>query len=312
MHLEAFTRKQFGHVSVEQAATVAVSPQDLYRLRKRGLLVHVHRSVYRAASVAPSREGDLMAAVLAGGPDAVAGYSSAIRLHGITRVPLAPQPEIVVPGRVAPVIPGVTVHCTRELEACDRTTVSGIPATSPARTNIDLADDRLDQAETMALTDDLICRKGTTRAWMHRRARHLANGRKGAGVIARLTASEAEAEFWSWLERRFDTAVVQAFNLPPPAYNVAVHDAKGRIGIADALWSFDRDVVAELDGLRFHQLTADRRRDSRKANRYAASNRIPLRFTYLDVVKHPAVVAEEIRAALRTAGASTPRGVGAR
>lgn len=301
-HLTAFTTKQHGHVNVAQAAKVGVSPQDLYRLCRRGLLVRVHRSVYRVASVPTSRDGDLMAAVLAGGPDAVAGYSWAIRLHGITRVPLTPEPEIIVTGRVPPVIAGVTVHCTRELEACDRTTVRGIPTTSPARTNVDLADDRLDQAEIMALTDDLICRKATTRRWQHRRARHLARGRKGADVIARLTAPEAEGEFWSWLERRFDTAVVRAFRLPQPAYNVAVHDAKGRIGIADALWSFARDVVVELDGLRFHQLTADRRRDSHKANRYAASNRIPLRFTYLDVVKHPASVAEQIQAALRTAG----------
>lgn len=59
--------------------------------------------------------------------------------------------------------------------------------------------------------------------------------------------------------------------------------------------------MTELDGLRFHRRTSDRQRDSRKSNRYALSGRIPLRFTYTDVVSDPAAVAAQIREALAVA-----------
>lgn len=182
-------------------------------------------------------------------------------------------------------------------------TVRGIPATSGARTAIDLADGHLTATEIMAMVDDLICRKATTRAWLHRRARALAAGRAGVGVIVRITRPGAEDDFWSWLERRFDTGVVAAFGLPSPAYNVSVRDRRGRIGIADACWDGPRDVVVER--LRFHRLAASRRRDARKANRYALSGRIPLRFTYVDVVEHPAWVAAQVREALEASGRLT-------
>ncbi|HVL98472.1 MAG TPA: type IV toxin-antitoxin system AbiEi family antitoxin domain-containing protein [Egibacteraceae bacterium] len=306
--LARFTAGQYGHVTVRQAATAGVTRQDLHRLTRRGLLVRAHPRVYRVAFVPVTREGRAMAAVLSAGPKAVLSFSWAAWLHGVDRVPLTREPEVTLPGRLAPELPGVTAHSTRLLERCDITTVRGIPVTSGARTSVDLADDRLRDTEIMALTDDLICRKATTRAWQHRRACALAAGRAGVGVIARITRPGAEDEFWSWLERRFDRDVVRAYGLPRPAYNVALHDERGRIGIADACWAGPRDVVVELDGLRFHRLTADRRRDSHKSNRYAVSGRIPQRFTYTDVVSDPAAVAAQLRHALRAAG--HPAGVG--
>lgn len=300
--LSPFTTDQYGHVTTVQAATVDVSPKDLHRLKNRQLLVRAHARVYRMVCVPETREGHAMAAVLAGGEGAVLSHSWAAWLHGIDRVPLTEEPEITKPGRMPPRIPGLAVHSSRELESCDTTTIRGIPVTSGARTNVDLADGRLDHSEIMAVTDDLICRKATTRAWQHRRACHLAAGRAGVSLIMRITRPGAENEFWSWLERRFDSGVVTAFNLPRPAYNIAVHDDRGRIGIADACWRGPRDVVVEVDGLRFHRLTAARRRDSRKSNRYALSGRIPLRFSYIDVVRHPAAVAAQVREALAAAG----------
>lgn len=132
----------------------------------------------------------------------------------------------------------------------------------------------------MALTDDLICAKKTSRAWQFERACSLAAGRAGVDVIMRITRPGAEGEFWSWLERRFHVAIVTAYDLPIPQYNVPLRDTEGLIGYADVCWELARSVVVELDGLRFHRLTKARGKDSRKANRYALSGRIPLRFTY--------------------------------
>lgn len=299
--LSRFTAVQHGCATTRQAASAGITAKDLHRLAVRGLLVRVHRGVYRVAGVAETREARAMAAVLAGGDGAVLSRSWAAWLHGIDRVALAPLPEIINPGRVRLRIPGVTVYASRELDRCDVTAVRDIRVTSGARTAVDLAS-KLSEDEVMAVTDDLLCSRATTRRWLHSRACHLAAGRAGVQVIVRITRPGAEDEFWSWLERQFDAGVVRAFGLPLPAYNVAVHDRHGRIGVADACWQGPRDVVVELDGLRFHRLTRDRRRDSHKANRYAVSGRIPLRFTYIDVVRHPDMVARQVRDALRAAG----------
>lgn len=301
IELQPFAVKQHGHVTVWQALQAGVSRQTLSRLTKQGALVRVHPGVYRLASAPVSLEGRAIAAVLAGGPGALASHSWAARLLGVTRVPATREPEITCPGTWSPQIRGVRVHNSRQLDRCDLTTVGRVPVTSGARTAVDLAHDRLDQAATMALVDDLITLEATTRAWQHRRAHELGNGRAGVDVIARITKPGAEDEFRSWLERCYDVAVVQAFGLPRPSYNVAVHDKRGRIGIADAVWDFGRGVVVELDGLRFHSLSKDRQRDVGRTNRYVLSGRIALRFSYLDVVRTPGKVADQVRQALEAA-----------
>lgn len=299
--LQPIARDHHGIVSHAQAATVGVSRDDIHRLIKQRAAVRVHRGVCRLASAPTTFESRAMAAVLAGGKDAVLSHSWAARLWGLTRTPATEQPEIIRPGTDPARIPGVIVHTSRELDRCDVTASRGIPVTSGARTAIDLCHDRLDVAGTMAVVDDLIGLGATSRKWLYLRACHLVKGRSGVQVIARITEPGAEEEFRSWLERFFDKAVVVAFDLPRPAYNVAIHDEHGRIGIADAVWQMRREVVTEVDGLGFHHLAEDRRRDSKKTNRYALSSRIPLRFTYEDVLRAPADVAHQIRQALDAA-----------
>lgn len=238
-----------------------------------------------------------MAAVLAAGEGAVAAGSWAARLHGVERAEPTEEPEVLRPGRRKPLLTGVIVHRTVELARCDTTSLRGIPTTSGARTVIDLSSN-LEASDVMALADDMICRRRTSRDRLYRRARELQRGRGGVNTIVAITHPDAEGDFWSWLERWFSQNVVAQFGLPQPAYNVAVHDDEGFIGHADACWERRLTVVAELEGLRFHNLPSARRRDARRANRYALSGRIPLRFTYEDVTKEPGRVAAEIRRAL--------------
>lgn len=269
----------------------------IHRLQAQALVEGVHRTVYRLTSVPVTWKGRLMAAVLAPGPDAVASHAWALRLHGLDRVQLPHTPQVTIPASRVRTVAGVEIHRSRELDRCDIVTVDGIPATSGARTAVDLASP-LSELMLMTVVDELICRRRSTRQWMHRRACHLRPGRPGVAVVVRITRPEAEDEFWSWLERRFDRDVVARFGLPVPASNVPVFDAHGRIGYADASWEPRWPVVTELDGLQFHTLSEARRRDARRHNRYAMSGRISLRFTYRDVVQTPEQVARAIREAL--------------
>lgn len=299
--LQPFALEQLGHVSLAQAASVDVTRHDVYRLLRQHVLVRVHQGVFRLASTPVTFEGRAMAAALAGGRGAVVSHSWAARLWGATRVPLTEQPEITCPGRVPHRIVGVTAHSSRELDRCDITQSQRVPVTSGARTAVDLSHDRLDEAKAIALVDDLIGMRATTRRWQYLRAFHLVRGRAGVHTIVRITKPGAEGEFRSWLERHFADGVVSAFELPRPSYNVPVYDERGRIGLADALWQLGCEVVGEVDGPRFHHLPEDRRRDNQKTNRYTVSGRIPLRFSYEDILSRPAEVADQIRRALRAA-----------
>lgn len=310
--LSDLAKDQHGHFCMAQCHERGIGRRTVAALRAAKEIERVHRGVYRMASARDCWQGRLMAAVLAAGPGAVASHAWAAKLHGVERVWVPTTPEVSIPCERRAVIPGVSVHRSRAIASCDTTTKDRIPTTTGARTNIDLAA-RLSTAQIMALTDDLICTKKTSRKWQHERACELAEGRAGVGVIVQITKPDAEGEFWSWLERRFHVGVVTAYDLPVPSYNVPLHDADGLIGYADACWERARSVVVELDGLRFHTLSKARGTDARKANRYALSGRIPLRFTYLDVVAEPAQVARTIVAALqqachREAGAGGPPG----
>lgn len=263
-----------------------------------------HPNVYRLAAAPVTWKGRLMAGVLAARTGAVASHGWAAKLHGIERVDVPVQPEVTIGATSVRVIEEIRVFRTRELQNCDIVTVDGIPATSGARTAVDLAG-WLGKADTMAVVDDTICLRRSTRRWLHRRACALRKGRRGVEVIVWITRPGAEDQFWSWLERRFDRDVVARFGLPAPAYNVGVRDGRGLIGHADASWEPRWPVVVEMDGLHFHRLTGNRRKDARKHNRYATSGRIPLRFTYEDVTKAPQQVARTIREALERAPART-------
>lgn len=300
--LHTLATDQHGHFSTSQALAQDVSRRTLAALLAAEEIVRVHRGVYRMASTPLTWRGRLMAAVLAAGPGAVASHAWAAKLYEMERVWTPTKPDVCIPWQRTAVVPGVSVHRSRDLRSCDTTTVDKIPTTSPARMNVDLAAG-LSAAQTMALTDDLICAKKTSRAWQYERACSLAAGRAGVDVIMRITRPGAEGEFWSWLERRFHVAIVTAYDLPVPQYNVPLRDTEGLIGYADVCWELARSVVVELDGLRFHRLTKARGKDSRKANRYALSGRIPLRFTYQDVVGNPEQVARTVKAALEQARA---------
>lgn len=314
--LNAVVADQHQHFATAQAVACGVSPRVVARMHRTGETTRVHRGVHRMASAPVTWRGRLMAAVLAAAPPitaprsvrpqdgAVASHGWAAKLHGIERIDTPDSPEVTITVPHALEIPDVRVHRTRRLERCDITTVDGIPVTSGARMAVDLAAG-LDEANVMALADDLICLHATTRPWLHTRATALCAGRRHVDVLVRITAPEAEGEFWSWLERTFDQTVVRAFDLPPPAYNVPLHDRRGRIGIADACWAGAVTVVVELDGLRFHQLTSQRGNDQRKHNRYATAGYVPLRFGYRDVVREPDRVAAVIAEALAGAGPQT-------
>ena len=129
---------QHGRVAHRQLVEAGVDRDRIKRWTADGRLRRVHRGVYAVGHRAPSAHADLMAAVLAGGPGAVASHRSAAHLLGLRRSP-APRPEITVPSTSGRRRPAIVVHRVRALPAADVARCHGIPSTTVPRTLLDLA-----------------------------------------------------------------------------------------------------------------------------------------------------------------------------
>lgn len=240
---------QDGLVSLSQIGLTEDAVQWAIR---DGILRRYRRGVYRVVGTPDSVWQPLRAALLAAG-DAVASHRAAAALHRFPGV-LPAAAEITVFCRASPRLQGVTVHRATLLVADDITVVDGFPATTPARTVVDLAAtthpvllermlDRCDPLEVDACLD----RIGTASRRGTRPLRAMLDARIGG---------ESPLE-QLWLRR------LRRVGLPSPVlgYQLVVGD---RVLVLDMAWPEHR-VALEVDGWSTHgtrtQFDRDRERD---------------------------------------------------
>lgn len=141
---------QRGMFTSAQARALGVDRVALARLAKRGQVERVLHGVYRSGGAPSLREGDVLAAWMSLEPETpsyerdrgpggfTASLNTAAWLHGLGE--LNPTPIVFShPGRRQTRREGLS-FIDRELDGGDVTVVSGIPATTPARTVLDLID----------------------------------------------------------------------------------------------------------------------------------------------------------------------------
>src|SRR5438309_8293 len=121
---------QLGLVTAAQAVA-AVGQRGLAHRLQTGELVRVRNRVFRLAAVPPSPWEAAMAACLAAGADAVAGFVAGAAVWGMGGLILE-QPEIIVPAPRCPRLPGVIVHSSTLLPEEHRVVRHGIPVASAA------------------------------------------------------------------------------------------------------------------------------------------------------------------------------------
>jgi hypothetical protein len=233
------------------------------------------------------------------GQDVALCRGTALRALGVERARRFDFCDVLVGGTSAPTVPWATVHRTRRLEACDRTRLAEVPATTGARSLVDLSPTTA-WVDLLALADDTLCARLTSRRWLNRRAVALRPGRPAVQPLIDITGSGAEGLFHSWLERAGARVLADAA-LPTPEWQVSVHDDRGKVGVVDACWRrgrLDRDVVWELEGLRFHTTPRQRRRDADRFNRLTLCH-VVVRHTWEDVVRDPERVVADLERALR-------------
>jgi hypothetical protein len=256
--LALLANRQHGVLSIRQLEQrLGFSHQAVGRAVAAGRLHRIHRGVYAVGHTELSLRGECLAAVLAVGPGALLSYHSAGWLWGLWSGSPKPIHVTAVVPRHHPTPEGITRHRARNLVDEDRALVDGIPVTSVARTQLDLAwklrRDRLPRL--LARTEELrLLDLAATDAVLARNRGHL-----GAKRLRR-ALSIYEPPIWtrSEFERRFVESLVAA-GLPRPVtgWNEVGHEI-------DVYWP-ERRFGIELDAYETHgtrhAFEADHQRD---------------------------------------------------
>jgi very-short-patch-repair endonuclease/predicted transcriptional regulator of viral defense system len=255
--------RQHGVVSRPQLIELGVSEGGIDLRIHRGYLHRLHSGVYAVGQRQLRTEGMLMAAVLAGGPDAVLSHRSAAVHWGILRRDRGRRIEISTP-TARRHIGDVRRHQVRHVTG-ETGIRKGIPITSLRRTIVDISG-AVPVPGLEAAIREAQYRHGIDSDSLRR----LLQEYRGHRGIARLRASldnlgvGPRGRTRSPLEDRFASLLAGA-DIRQPELNVLV-DIGGHLIEADCLWSEDR-VIIELDGGAEHGTDAafqsDRARDRR-------------------------------------------------
>jgi very-short-patch-repair endonuclease len=299
--------RQHGVVSAAQLYSLGLSEDQVRTRVQSGWLHRLHRGVYAVGRAMLPVEGHWMAAVLACGRAAVLSHTSAAQLWAIRKRPRHEHPagegatlrgpvHISVPddaGRMKR--PGVIVHRVAALLPGECTIQRGIPVTRTSRTIFDLAtqlprrqlERAADEADRLGLCteedlDEIV---------------RLHAAQPGTGALRQLLEEHRAGSTATRndFEERF-LALCRKHRLPQPDVNVPLLDF-----VVDFVWR-EASLVVEVDGRRTHAtrraFQADRDRDGRLA---VAGYRV-VRFTWWDVTRRPAVVADRVRRLIGVGG----------
>ncbi|MGH2988780.1 MAG: DUF559 domain-containing protein [Solirubrobacterales bacterium] len=198
--------------------------------------------------------------------------------------------DITVPGRFQGQRAGIRVHRVAVLDPKEVRAVIGIPATTPARTILDIA--------------AVVPIRELERALAEAQARHLTRRNDLVALLARagprpgvtklrslLDRDSAPAMTRSEAEERL-LALLRAAELPPPEVNVRLGGHE-----VDFLWREER-LVVEVNGFRYHSSRSAFERDRVRDAKLGALGFRVVRVTWRQIVERPEALVARIAMAL--------------
>ena len=257
-------KTQHGQGTRRQLQVLGISSRAIHRRVAAGAWTARAGGVVDLGSHQRSWEQDLTASMLAAGGDlgqAWASHRTAGHLHGLLDLEAPPHHEITVPRHRRPDVPGVRLHRVRSLPTDERLIVAGFPATSVARTLLDLASS-IAPAQLEPILWDAARGAGDLAVEIARLLERYP-ARHGRPTLSRLladmhpqiAAAESPLEVYGLLALRDPL-------LPDPVLQYRVRDRLGRIvARLDAAWPEHRSGL-EFDGARYHGSPSRRARDA--------------------------------------------------
>lgn len=296
--LASIAQGQLALITLGQALAAGYTLRQVQQRRESGGWIQVHGGVYRVAGAPEWWQQRVLAACLAAGGGSVASHRCAARLWGLDDSG-RPAVELSVVSTRFHRLDGVTVHRVSDLTTGATTTKDGIPVTTPARTLVDLGAVQgvraVERCLDVALSRRLVTLNGL-RSTLDSVARR---GRRGVGALRALLdeRSPADGLVESVLEARM-LRLCRTQGLPEPVCQHQIHDGKRLVGRVDFAYPAD-GVAIEVDGYESHSSLVAFGHDRARQNELVGLGWTVLRFTWDDVVHHPARVARAITGVLR-------------
>ena len=214
-----------------------------------GVLRAIYPGVLHHAAWPFTHETRQLAATMACGPTAVLSHRSAAALHGFDGIRRV-RPEITVVGTVLPKVRDATIHRTDTLATVDRVMVGPLPATSRARTLLDLGAvapfEVVHRVVHRACVDGLI----DERALLAALDRVGKRGRRGTASLRAILREELPDErLASMLEHDLLVLIRRAGGDPVLQHRLVCSD--GRVVYLDFAWP-DLRFAIEANGHRWH------------------------------------------------------------
>jgi very-short-patch-repair endonuclease len=232
-----------------------------------------------------------MAAILACGPRSVISHLTAAAIWGL--IPRHDSDVIEVTTSGGGKRPGIRIHRTTHLEACDIRRRGPIPITSPPRTLLDAAGVLDPTRLERAVAEAGVRRLASRSEMLVQLDRYPA--RPGAGALRELLDREGGPKLTRSEAERKLLELLRAARLPSPRANVKI----GRYEV-DLLW-WEARVVVEVDGYAFHSSRTAFERDRRRDGDLHARGFTVIRVTWRQIVDEPEAVVAGIAAALARA-----------
>jgi very-short-patch-repair endonuclease len=273
--------RSHGVVTRLELLGAGITADELRRRVRAGLLIRVHKGVYRAGHAAPSLLAQYLAAVRACGEHAVLAGRAAAHVHVLIKG-RPPAPEVAAPTyrRVS----GVRTRRFR-LRAGETGVVRAIPITTVPRTLVDLAAELSLDDLARAFHEAGVRYRTTPRdvGGILRGRRNVSGARNLRLVLGR----EAEVTL-SQLERAF-IALLRRHGLPLPRTNIRVGAHR-----VDCHWP-DHNLTVELDSYRYHNSRRSWENDHQREREAHERRDRYRRFTYRDVFEDPSYMLGELR-----------------
>jgi very-short-patch-repair endonuclease len=286
--LREIAARQHGLVGREQALSMGATDTDIKRRLEVERVEQLHPGVYYLNATPATWKTDVLAAVMAAGPDALASHRCAAVLRCLDAV-YGRLVEVTVPYEDSPTPSGVILHRSRRPNS--KSMVDGIPTTSVERNLLDLSailpQIAIEKAARSAIRDGLTD--------VRRLALELtvSGGRGVRGTKHYRAAINTVAYDQSDSVAEIDLkAIVEGASIPRPVQQLRVRTPSGNV-YPDFAW-VDRGRIVEVDGFETHRDPARFQRDLERQNQLMDLGWEIRRFTASDVRREPERVMAEL------------------